>query len=426
MITPLIGGMSNIYLDAKFRSPLMRAPVNAKNPTDRPVNAVSLAELERRWREVRAAMRAREIDALVIQNSSDWVGGYIRWFSNQPATNGYSSSVVFPLDGGMSFIEQGPFGGVRTTGDDEARASGIARRLTTPSYPSVGYSGAYDAELVSRELRQSGAKRVGLVAPAAMYHSFGQSLRRLLADVEIVDATDSVDGIKAIKSAEERAFIRRVAAMQDEVMARVSEFIKPGLKDFEIAAYAQYVGQQLGSEQGIFLCSSAPPGSAATFRPRSMQGRTLTSGDVFSLLIENNGAGGYYTELSRMFVLGRIPQELEDAHAAVIDAQRYALTLLKPGAPAAAIFAQHNAYLREHGMPEEARLSMHGMGYDMVERPLIRNDETMSVAEDMAIVCHPGIINERMFVHNTDIYLIEAQGPSECLHRTPKQIFEIR
>jgi hypothetical protein len=28
-------------------------------------------------------------------------------------------------------------------------------------------------------------------------------------------------------------------------------------------------------------------------------------------------------------------------------------------------------------------------------------------------------------VHNTDIYLIEAHGPSECLHRTPKQIIEI-
>jgi hypothetical protein len=43
----------------------------------------------------------------------------------------------------------------------------------------------------------------------------------------------------------------------------------------------------------------------------------------------------------------------------------------------------------------------------------------------MAIVCHPGILNERMFVHNTDIYLIEAQGPSECLHLTPKEIFEL-
>jgi hypothetical protein len=43
----------------------------------------------------------------------------------------------------------------------------------------------------------------------------------------------------------------------------------------------------------------------------------------------------------------------------------------------------------------------------------------------MAIVCHPGILNERMFVHNTEIHLIEAQGASQSLHQTPKEIFEI-
>jgi Xaa-Pro aminopeptidase len=391
----------------------------------RSVNAVSSHELQRRWAAVRSRMREQGIDALVVQNSSDWVGGYIRWFSNQPATNGYPSSLVFPLDGGMSFIEQGPFEGVRQSSDAEARATGIARRLTTPSYPSVGYTGGYDADIAASELQSLGARRVGLVAPASMYHSFGLRLGEALKGSQIVDATDLVDRIKAIKSEEERGLIRQVAAMQDEVMSRVREYIRPGLRDFEIAAYAQYVGQQLGSEQGIFLCSSAPPGQAASFRPRSMQGRMLERGDVYSLLVENNGAGGYYTELSRIFVLGRASQELRDAHAAVIDAQRFALSLLKPGAACREIFAQHNAYLRSRNMPEERRLSVHGMGYDMVERPLIRADEDMAIDEHMAIVCHPGILNDRMFVHNTDIYLIEGHGPSECLHRTPKQIFEI-
>jgi hypothetical protein len=76
-------------------------------------------------------------------------------------------------------------------------------------------------------------------------------------------------------------------------------------------------------------------------------------------------------------------------------------------------------------LPEERRLSVHGMGYDMVERPLIRDDEDMAIEEHMAIVCHPGILNERMFVHNTDVYLIEKGGASQCLHGTPKQIFEV-
>jgi Xaa-Pro aminopeptidase len=370
-------------------------------------------------------MRSQGLDALVVQNSSDWVGGYIRWFSNQPATNGYPSSLVFPIEGGMSFIEQGPFGGVRESSSAELAATGIARRLTTPSYPSVGYSGDYDADIAASELARLGAKRVGLVAPAAMYYSFGRRLSEKLTGDALSDATNLVDHLKAIKSAEEIACVRQVAAMQDEVMRRVQEFIRPGLKDFEIAAYAQYVGQQLGSEQGIFLCSSAPWGQAASFRPRSMQGRTLQAGDVYSLLVENNGAGGYYTELSRIFVLGKAPQELLDAHASVLEAQQFALSLLKPGVYCKDVFQQHNDYLKQRNLPEERRLSVHGMGYDMVERPLIRNDEDMKIEQNMVIVCHPGILNERMFVHNTDVYLIEAHGASACLHATPKRVFEI-
>lgn len=396
-----------------------------KNLVTRQVNAVSSAELARRWKAVRARMLEEQIDALVVQNSSDWVGGYIRWFSNQPATNGYPTSLVFPASGGISMIEQGPFDHLVEFDEVAAEKTGIARKLTTPSYPSVGYTGSYDADLAVKELLRFGAKRVGLVAPAAMYYSFGSELKSKLSSMDVVDATDIVDRIKAIKSDEEQGFIRQVASMQDEVMTRVREFIRPGLREFEVAAYAQYVGQQLGSEQGIFLCSGAPWGVAASFRPRSMQGRVLQQGDVYSLLVENNGAGGYYTEISRIFTLGAAPEELRETHAQVLQAQAYGLSLIQPGARCSEIFSAHNAYLRQNGIAEERRIGIHGMGYDMVERPLIRNDETMAIEENMLIVCHPGIHNERMFIHNTDVYLVGPSGPSECLHRTPKEIFEI-
>jgi hypothetical protein len=61
----------------------------------------------------------------------------------------------------------------------------------------------------------------------------------------------------------------------------------------------------------------------------------------------------------------------------------------------------------------------------MVERPLVRDDEELQIEENMAIVCHPGFLNKRMFVHNTDICLIESSGPFACLHSTLKQIFQI-
>src|ERR1700753_3756865 len=94
----------------------------------RAVNAVSLSELERRWSLTRNRMRELGIDALVLQNSSDWVGGYLRWLTTHPATNRNPTSRVFPLEEGMSRIEQGPFGGLKQSGGEELRVTGIARR----------------------------------------------------------------------------------------------------------------------------------------------------------------------------------------------------------------------------------------------------------------------------------------------------------
>ena len=187
----------------------------------RSLNTVSFAELQRRWSAIRQRMRDASIDVLIAQNSSDWVGGYTRWFSNTPATNGYLTTIVFPLEGGMALIEQGPFDHVRELPDADTRLTGIARKLTTPSYPSVQYTASYDADLAAKEARRFDAKRVGLVAPAAMYHGFATHLRVNLADLSIIDATEMVDRIKALKSEEERGLIRQVAAMQDEVFTRV-------------------------------------------------------------------------------------------------------------------------------------------------------------------------------------------------------------
>ena len=381
----------------------------------------------RRWAAIRRLMRERAIDALVTQNSNDWLGGYVRWFTGIPATNAYPRSVVFPLEGDMSLVGQGPFGGVNRLDGKDANYPGVARLLFTPSYVSAGYTGEYDADLVIGELKRGGFRTVGLAGPAAMYHGFGARLGSALtsAGVRLTDATDLVDAVKSIKSPEEQALIRRTAGMQDEVIARLRSHIHPGMHDFEVAAYAQYVGQLLGSEQGIFIGSSAPAGQTAMFRPRWQQGRELRAGDTLTLLIENNGAGGFFTELSRPIVLGKASHEQQDLWAALLDAQRFTLDLLRPGAPCRDLFASYNAYLRQKKMPEERRLHCHGQGYDMVERPLVRQDETMAIAAGMCIVVHPGVKTARQFMTIVDNYLIGADGPGECLHRSPKAIIEL-
>jgi Xaa-Pro aminopeptidase len=197
------------------------------------------------------------------------------------------------------------------------------------------------------------------------------------------------------------------------------------LRDIDITAFAQHEALVLGSEQGIFLGASAPVGVRSPFMARWAQGRTLEAGDHLSLLIEVNGPGGFYTEIARTIVLGRASNELHAAFQSVKDAQEHTLSLIRPGAMPAAIHTAHNKWMQDHALPTETRLYAHGQGYDMVERPLIRQDETMPLAENMCLAVHPGYETASVFGVICDNYMVGPDGPSECLHKTEKKIFEV-
>ncbi len=393
---------------------------------ERSIKPISGGELARRWSAARAHMRKTEIDALVVGGANGWAAGYFRWFTGEGVDSGNPRTVIFLLEGLMTLIEHGPFNGDMMLDGSGPENRGIGRRLTTPSHLfSVCYTGGQDAELAARELKRAGCRTVGLVGTVGMYQGFCGPLKEALAGISVVDATDAIDRIKAIKSAEEIALIRSTAAMQDETVAKLCEHIRPGMRDFEISAYAEYLGHLRGSDQGIFLGSSASAGRAAVFRARAQQGRPLAKGDTFTLLIENNGPGGFYTEIARAFVLGRASQEQVDAVGNVIEARGNILKRLKPGVPCRDIWEAHNAFMRARGLPEEKRLNCHNQGYDLVERPLVRFDETMTVTENLNIACHPGYVTERNFAVLCDNYLIGPEGVSERLHKTAEEVIEL-
>lgn len=387
---------------------------------------ISMTELERRWFAVRKAMADRRIDVLVMQNNNDFMGGYVKYFTDIPATNGYALSVVFPREDGMTMIGQGPFGGDRVLppeGDGVRR--GVKRVMTSPSYSSAPFTKENDAALVETALEAYSGATIGLVGTAATPSAFVDRLRRgKLSNAKFVEASDLVDEIKAIKSVEELEFIRRTALMQDKCMDAAFKAMAPGRKDIEIAAIAEQTGHSHGSEQGLFMCASGPVGTAPLQANRHFQNRTIRAGDQFSLLVESSGAGGFYTELGRTCVLGKASQEMKDEFAFVIEARTFTLKLLKPGASCKDIWNAYNDFMRAHGRPEEKRLYCHGQGYDMVERPLVRSDEPMKLEANMVVSCHPTYALAGSFNWACDDYLITERG-AERLHRFPEIITEI-
>ena len=402
----------------------------AASPTikmsERVVAPISTAELERRWAAVRAQMKSRKIDALLMQGNNDFMGGYVKYFTDLPATNGYPFTVVFPHDDLMTTVGQGPLGSdiAVPPGSDGVRR-GIKRVLSTPSFAPVGYTKEYDAELAGKALAPYAKGRVGLVGPSTMPWPFLDYLKRgVLAHADVVDATDFVDEIRAIKSEEEIAGFYKSCEMQDAMMKAVFAAVAPGKRDIELVGLAKQVASTWGSEQGWYMAASGPTGTAAVMSPPHLQNRMLREGDQFTILLENSGPGGFYTELGRTCVLGKATQEMQDEFAFVLEARAFSLALLKDGASGKAIWEEFNAFMRKHKRPEEKRVFAHSQGYDMVERPLVRFDEPMPIRNNMVFAVHPTYVTERTYSWACDNFLIGAKGPQR-MHKFAEKITEL-
>jgi Xaa-Pro aminopeptidase len=351
------------------------------------------------------------------------MGGYVKYFTDMPATNGYPNTVIFPVDDEMTVVCQGPFNGDGRPPSDIWR--GVKRLLTTPSYESAHFTQYYDPELAAKALAPFAKATIGFVGIYQMSFAMGDFIMKKFPNAKYVDASEMVDRIKVIKSPEEQEMVKRAAIMQDGAMKAAFAAIKPGMRDTEVAAVAVHYSQVQGCENGIYLCASAPPGTAAKFGQRHVQNRTIKKGDSFALLVEDSGPGGMYTELGRSCVLGKVPAQMKEELEMVKESRKLTLDMLKPGTPCKDIWEAFNGFMRKHGRPEEARLYCHGQGYDLVERPLIRSDEPWTIQKDMNIVVHPTYAHGGYLNWLCDNYIIGGNGPGDRLHQFPEEIVEI-
>lgn len=390
---------------------------------------ISTQELERRWKAVRADMKDQGIDVLIMQNANQFLGGYVKWFTDVPAFNGYPTTVLFPREDEMTVINIGPkMSHERSMTDLSAKDwafRGVKNRFTAPYFPSLHYSKTYDAELIVDLIKPMKDCTVGWVALGNIPAPFYEHIKTNLSAAKFTDATDLVDNIKAIKSDEEIDLIKKTAEIQDIAMEKAFKEVKPGKRDSEIMALTQNIVQNLGSEQQLIMAGSAPMGTPSPMLKRHFMHREMREGDQFTLMIEVNGPGGMYAELGRTCVLGKASDELLEACEIAKETQQVTIDLLKPGADPKDLLAANNEFLRSKGFPEEKRLYAHGQGYDLVERPAIRDDESMKLEANMNITVHPIIGSETLFSWMCDNYMITEEGASECLHKIPKKVFEL-
>ena len=385
--------------------------------------SIPTRELERRWAEVRKAMKAQDIDTLIMQNDNMYLGGYVRYFLDFPAVNGYPVTVIFPKDDEMTTITHG--GPPRPPRPPAWALRGVKTRLSFPYFRTAYWTNSWDAEATVKIIKDRGDKRVGIVGLGCMHAAYYKYLEENLSGVELVEVTDLVDRIKAVKSADEMVFVRLAAETQDMVMAAVPTVVRPGKYEYEVRTELEWMLGDLGSEEQLMKLGSAPIGTPAGTQPNHFMNHRIEWGDQVAIMIEPSGPGGYYGELNRTFVLGEPPENLVKSWADARSAQHYVAGICTPGAKPAEIFKKYNEYLTDKGYPLEGRIFAHGQGYDLVERPLIRDGEDMELEAGMVLAIHPLLLTDHSWAFCCDDFLVTDTG-GERLHRTPQEIIMIR
>jgi Xaa-Pro aminopeptidase len=379
---------------------------------DRRRYSISQHELERRWKAVRERMASKGVSYLVVQSQQRYVGGYFRWFTDLPGTN-YHITAVFPLDDGMTIIAHGSPAPAPPAAPPEWALRGVKERINTPAFPNVWWEDAWDAEKVVEVMKRKKPNTVGLVGLGNMSAALYENIKKGLQGVNIINATDLVDEVRMVKSEEEIKLHREAAYMHEISYEVAKKAIRPGKTVGEVLEEIRHAQVLAKSEEQQISIVFGQPGStqyAQTSWGNTFVRRTLRDGDIINILIESSAAGGYWYDLRRFLCIGSAPKELQEAYEIVKEARDIMAANLKPGVVPGVALDASDEFLKGRGCPPESRVGGHGQGLDLVERPVVRREETAKLQVGMVVSLHPTAKTKDAMASISDTYVIANSG----------------
>ena len=277
--------------------------------------------------------------------------------------------------------------------------------------------------------RGLGAARIGVELDNYYFSAKAYlTLRDALPGAAFEDATGLVNWQRAVKSGEEIAFIRRAARISENMMDTALEMVEPGLpKNQLVAAICADAVRGTDDAWGDYaaIVPLLPSGSDAAAPHLTWDGRPFKKDEA--TFFELSGCyRRYHAPLCRTIFLGRPPQHILNAEAALVDGLAAGLEAARPGARAGDVARALYRVLAKAGIERSGRCDYPiGLSYppDWGERTISFriSDETI-LEPGMTFHFMPGLWMEDWGLEITETLLISETGPAECLADVPRRL----
>ena len=273
-------------------------------------------------------------------------------------------------------------------------------------------------------IRRRRLKKIGFEASRICFAVF-ESLRDALPlGAELEPTGGVVEQQRLVKSPREIELIRRSVEICSKAFSRAARRIRPGMREYELAAELDYQMRKCGAEKPAFQTIVAS-GSRSALPHAEPTAKILDNNE---LLLIDMGAQrqGYTSDMTRMVHLGRPSRKARQLHRAVLEAQLAALDAVKENATASSIDRAARRLLRAQGLDSLfAHSTGHGLGLEVHEPPRLGKGEKTRLKAGMVITVEPGVYMEEFGGVRIEDTVVVTKTGCEILTPTPKELLVV-
>ncbi|MFO0704315.1 MAG: M24 family metallopeptidase [Patescibacteria group bacterium] len=220
--------------------------------------------------------------------------------------------------------------------------------------------------------------------------SYASYKKLLTFGLDVTSQDNIFEKWRAVKTDDEIRKIKKAIEISEKAFDNISSFIKPGVKESEIAARLEFEMKMLGSEKPAFdtivssgVRSAAPHASTTE--------NVIGEGDP---VIIDFGAvyEGYSADLTKTILMSSPSEEIRKIHKIVSEAHKIGVRTIKPGLPAKELDKAVRDYIDQYGYGDKFLHSTgHGVGMSVHESPHIGFTSEEILQKGNVITIEPGI-----------------------------------
>lgn len=245
-----------------------------------------------------------------------------------------------------------------------------------------------------------------------------------LENIKFIPLKGLITNIRAVKDSEEIEKIAQASQIADEAFEHILGFIKPGIKEKDVALELEFFMRKKGATGASFdfivasgYRSSMPHGVASD--------KVIEEGDFVTLdygCIYN----GYCSDMTRTIVVGKASEEQKKIYKIVLEAQKKVIEVAKAGMTGSELDKVARDIITEAGYGDKFGHGLgHGIGLEVHEMPNVNSLGTNKLQPGMVTSDEPGIYIEGFGgVRIEDLIVITEDG-CRVLNKSPKELIEL-